>query len=404
VSLQARQPKWTNPQFQTVRVELRSGQSIEIVDPESLRRVHAQFVDEHWEISRVMQGLVDILDSDGVADHGLLGGLGDQADHTWAVTIDGTREMTANWDAGSYKITSQQLESDVATGTAPLVVASTTVVTNLNADKLDGYDAADIDYAFVSGNDGATDVTGAELEELTDGSTTTLHDHDVTGLSNWPTIDYTYVSGNDVATDVSGAELEELTDGSVTTLHDHDVTGLTNWPTIDYSYVSGNDGNTDVSGSELETLTDTSNADSLHVHDHSAITDGTPATSHWGCLLVTCTGSNLTDASWTSILTGDLYVHASDTMPYTIGANGEFAITVSTCTGATFSVRVQDTTDAATVATITGINATGRWSTTSIANWPDTYSNTLDIQAIRTAGSATNELTLSQLSLMTKAG
>lgn len=35
----------------------------------------------------------------------------------------------------------EQLESTIATGTAPLVVASTTVVSNLNVDQLDGYDA-----------------------------------------------------------------------------------------------------------------------------------------------------------------------------------------------------------------------------------------------------------------------
>lgn len=50
---------------------------------------------------------------------------------------DGTIPLTANWDAGSYKITAQQLESDVATGTAPLVITSTTKVSNLNADLLD---------------------------------------------------------------------------------------------------------------------------------------------------------------------------------------------------------------------------------------------------------------------------
>jgi hypothetical protein len=70
-----------------------------------------------------------------------------------------------------------------------------------------------VDYSVVSGNDGDTDVTAAELEELTDGSSTTLHEHDY---------DYSEISGNDASTDVSGAELEELTDGSSTTLHEHD--------------------------------------------------------------------------------------------------------------------------------------------------------------------------------------
>jgi hypothetical protein len=35
------------------------------------------------------------------------------------------------------------------------------------------------DYSVITANDGATDVTAAELEELTDGSATTLHKHDI---------------------------------------------------------------------------------------------------------------------------------------------------------------------------------------------------------------------------------
>jgi len=55
---------------------------------------------------------------------------------------DGTISLSADWDAGSYKITAEQLESDVAGGTAPLIVASNTVVANLNADLLDGIEAS----------------------------------------------------------------------------------------------------------------------------------------------------------------------------------------------------------------------------------------------------------------------
>ena len=51
---------------------------------------------------------------------------------------DGTVALTGNWDAGGYEIRSNTFESDVATGTAPLTIASTTLVTNLNADILDG--------------------------------------------------------------------------------------------------------------------------------------------------------------------------------------------------------------------------------------------------------------------------
>jgi len=55
------------------------------------------------------------------------------------VRKDGTEALTADWDAGSFKITAEQLESDIAIGTAPFIVTSTTVVTNLNADTVDGY-------------------------------------------------------------------------------------------------------------------------------------------------------------------------------------------------------------------------------------------------------------------------
>ena len=42
---------------------------------------------------------------------------------------DGTQPLTANWNAGAYQIEATAFESDVATGTAPLTVASTTAVT-----------------------------------------------------------------------------------------------------------------------------------------------------------------------------------------------------------------------------------------------------------------------------------
>jgi len=50
---------------------------------------------------------------------------------------DGTGSLLADWDAGDHKITARQLESDIATGTQPLIVASTTMVDNFNADAVD---------------------------------------------------------------------------------------------------------------------------------------------------------------------------------------------------------------------------------------------------------------------------
>lgn len=59
------------------------------------------------------------------------------------VNRDGTVPLTANWDAGSFKISAQTFESDVATGTSPLTVDSETVVTHLNADTVDGSHASE---------------------------------------------------------------------------------------------------------------------------------------------------------------------------------------------------------------------------------------------------------------------
>ncbi|MAH44399.1 hypothetical protein CMI37_01125 [Candidatus Pacearchaeota archaeon] len=72
------------------------------------------------------------------------------------VLRDGTRALTANWDVGAFKITASQLASDVAIGTAPLVITSTTVVANLNVDQVDGKDSTD--FVLV---DGTQAMTGA---------------------------------------------------------------------------------------------------------------------------------------------------------------------------------------------------------------------------------------------------
>lgn len=56
--------------------------------------------------------------------------------------VDGTRALSADWDAGGFGIRALTFQSDVATGTQPLSIASTTVCTNLNADFVDGFSAA----------------------------------------------------------------------------------------------------------------------------------------------------------------------------------------------------------------------------------------------------------------------
>ena len=57
---------------------------------------------------------------------------------TGDLNSDGSVPLIADWDAGAFRITARQLESSVVPGTSPLVIASTTLVANLNAEYLDG--------------------------------------------------------------------------------------------------------------------------------------------------------------------------------------------------------------------------------------------------------------------------
>lgn len=99
------------------------------------------------------------------------------------VKLDGTTSLTANWDAGSFKITAETLESDVVTGTAPLTIASTTKVLNLNADLLD--DQTGTHYLD------SANFTGTNWTDLTDSGATTLHKHDHGGLDGLADDDHT---------------------------------------------------------------------------------------------------------------------------------------------------------------------------------------------------------------------
>jgi hypothetical protein len=83
--------------------------------------------------------------------------------------VDGSLALSANWDAGGYEIRSSAFESDVATGTAPLTVASTTLVANLNADKLDSQEGT---YYLAAANATGTLAVsqgGTGAVSLTDG-------------------------------------------------------------------------------------------------------------------------------------------------------------------------------------------------------------------------------------------
>jgi hypothetical protein len=93
----------------------------------------------------------------------------DGIEATGFVKANGTVALSANWDAGAYEIRAQTLEADVSTGTAPLTIASTTKVANLNADKLDDQEGS---YYLAAGNVTGTLAVGnggTGATTLTDG-------------------------------------------------------------------------------------------------------------------------------------------------------------------------------------------------------------------------------------------
>jgi len=102
-------------------------------------------------------------------DHGGMDGLGDD-DHSQYLLAAGSRPLSADWDAGSFEIRAQTFESDVVTGTAPLVIASTTKVANLNTDLLDDQTGSYyLDLANATGN-----LAVARLNSGTSASATTF--------------------------------------------------------------------------------------------------------------------------------------------------------------------------------------------------------------------------------------
>ena len=87
---------------------------------------------------------------------------------TLAATLSGAGALTL---VGALSATT--LTSTVATGTAPLTVTSTTVVTNLNADLLDGLNSATAATAnTIVARDGSGNITGARVDATTHRATT----------------------------------------------------------------------------------------------------------------------------------------------------------------------------------------------------------------------------------------
>jgi len=82
----------------------------------------------------------------------------------------------ADTDIGNYALTAKSFTSDIATGTAPLTVTSTTVVTNLNADTVDGQHAGAAIGARVATNSvGGALAAAAVYKAECDGEVLMVH-------------------------------------------------------------------------------------------------------------------------------------------------------------------------------------------------------------------------------------
>lgn len=157
------------------------------------------------------------------------------ADYVWR---DGTKALTANWDAGGFKITAQQLAADIAIGTAPLIITSTTKVTNLNADYVDGQHRTlkiNADHTHQSaGAEGGKIDHGLALNNVTSDqhhaqshNAASHSDISATGAQIDAAVAAAHAAGHTIPShsdvvDATGAQLEELTGGGDTVLHDHD--------------------------------------------------------------------------------------------------------------------------------------------------------------------------------------
>lgn len=171
-------------------------------------------------------------------DHGVLSGLSDNDHPQYALdtkvdTTSGTLQTQVTTNAGN--ITTLDTKIDTTSGTLQTQIDGLGGGHTQGTDTTLGTMTADIDmnnsYQIVNLQAPAalgeairqtTNVTESNLNELTGGGDTTLHDHD--GISENTTArhaeSHTITSHSDV-TDATGAQLEELTGGTNTTLHGH---------------------------------------------------------------------------------------------------------------------------------------------------------------------------------------
>lgn len=206
---------------------------------------------------------------------------------------DGSVPLTANWDLGPYSITALRFISDVATGTAPFTVASTTLVSNLNADLLDGNEASafatsthnhDADYISV-----VTTPTAGNFPQLTAGGELVNSAYDETSFATaahnhagvYEPADATILKDADIGVTVQAYDATILVDADIGVSvaaqshnHDSDYISVVSTPT------AGNFPQLTAGGELINSAYDeTSFATASHNHDTDYISIVTTPTS-----------------------------------------------------------------------------------------------------------------------------
>jgi hypothetical protein len=288
--------------------------------------------------------------------------------------------LTGAQTVAGIKTFTSQLASSVATGTAPFSVASTTKVTNLNADLLDGLSSADF-QATLSGT-GIVKSTAGTISYLTDNSTNwdsayndSITSAAVTGTTtklltlnqqDGGTITASWTDDNtDAVTSVfgrTGAVVATEGDYSLTQLSDVTLTSPANGQVLKYNgtaWVNGTDLNSgtvtsvgmtvptglSVSGSPITTSgtlavsmasgyslpTDASQATWNTAYNDSIVSAGVTGTSTKTLTLNQQDGGTVT-ASWSDADTGLTSVGLSMPSAFSVAnspltANGTLAVT-----------------------------------------------------------------------------
>jgi hypothetical protein len=187
---------------------------------------------------------------------------------TGALKADGSVPLTANWDAGAFEIRAQTFQSDVATGTAPIIVASTTVVANLNADKVDGTDVND------AGSTTSDLWTASKIQAVVDAAVAGLYDHKgaYNASTNSPDLDTSpsgVLKGDAYTVSVAGTFFTAAVDAGDVLIADQDS------PTLESHWTIVN-----------RNIDETAFATASHTHTASDITDFSEAVDDRAAALV----------------------------------------------------------------------------------------------------------------------